>query len=94
MFIEDGGGQAFIQPYKKGLSAITLALTDPSGTVVVEQMGPEVSDPSTQTWFQMVEGGDDIKLDSGNTVRAVYAPIKLRVTATGTGVRMYNHGKL
>ena len=90
MFIEDGGGVAFIQPYKKGLSAITLAMTDPSGEVLVEQMGPE----GAGTWFQMVEGDDEIKLNSGNTVRAIYAPVKLRVTATSTGVRMYNHGKV
>ena len=93
MFIPDGGGEAFIQPYKKGLSAITLAMTVSSGSVVIEQMGPDVGDPSTQTWFQMVQGDEDIVLNSGNTARSIYAPIKLRVTATGTGVRMYNHGK-
>ncbi|HID69377.1 MAG TPA: hypothetical protein EYP35_02690 [Desulfobacterales bacterium] len=93
MFIEDGGGTAYIQPYKKGLSAITLALSDPTGSVAINQMGPAVANQAEQTWIPYTVNGSAVVLNSDNTAKSIYAPIKLQIVATGTGVRMYNHGK-
>ena len=82
MFIENTGGEAFIQPSSNKL---TLAMSIPTGTVVVEQMGTDNSD-----WFPYVYNDESAELNSSFTARTIYAPIKLRVTATGTGVRLYN----
>jgi len=79
MFIGAAGGTNTIQC---GNGRITLALTGPTGSVIVEQQ-----DESTG-WFPMVYDGDAVVLNSDNTVQSVYAPCKLMVTAVGTGVRI------
>ncbi len=85
MFINITGGEGFIQPSPHKL---TLAMTDPTGSVVVEQMGDTSAD-----WFTYMDNGESANLDSNNTAKSIYAPIKLRITATGTGVRLYNRSR-
>ncbi len=82
MFIETGGGVNYLQP---DFGRVTLAIVDPTGSVVIEQMGADSS-----TWFPYKDAGEEVVLDADNTAKGIYAPIKLRVTATGTGVRLYN----
>ena len=82
MFIENTGGVNYIYPDPK---KITIAMTNPAGTVLVEQMGVDKN-----TWFEYKDGGESANLDIDNTAKSIYAPITLRVTATGTGVRLYN----
>lgn len=84
MFIEEGGGVAYIQPSN---SKLTIAMTNPAGTVTVEQMGID-----SDNWFPYMDGGVSADLDLDNTAKSIYAPIKLKITATGTGVRLYNKG--
>ncbi len=83
MFIENSGGVAYLQP---SFGRVTLAMTNPAGTVAIEQMGVD-----SDTWFAYMDDGISADLSVDNTAKSVYAPIKLRVTATGTGVRLYNH---
>ncbi len=85
MWIEHTGGVKFLSPDS---DKITLAMTNPAGSVAVEQMGIDKDD-----WFPYKSQGISADLNSDNTAVAVYGPIKLRVTATGTGVRLY-HRKL
>lgn len=67
---------------------ITIAMTDPTGTVAVDQMGETTSD-----WFEYKDGGVSANLDVDNTAKSIFAPIKLRITAVGTGVRLYHRKK-
>ncbi len=82
MWIENTGGEAFLSPDSNG---VTIAMTNPAGTVVVEQAGID-----SDTWFGYRDDGKSADLNSDNTAKSIYAPIKLRVTATGTGVRLYH----
>ncbi len=82
MFIENAGGTAYLQP---DYSNLTIAMTDPTGSVAVNQMGV-----NSTTWFEYKENGSGMGLDSNNTARTISAPIKLQIVATGTGVRLYN----
>ena len=82
MFIENTGGVGHIQP---GSEELTIAMTVPTGTVSVEQMGVDKND-----WFEYMYKGESANLDSETTANSIYAPIKLRITAVGTGVRLYN----
>jgi len=85
MWIENTGGEAFLNPDSEN---VTIAMTNPAGTVTVEQMGVDNTD-----WFEYKDGGVSANLDSDNTAKSIYAPIKLRITATGTGVRLYHRKK-
>jgi len=69
------------QPLQKGRN-ITLRMTDPAGSVAIEQ--PD----GAGGWFQLVQGGEDVVLDADNTVRSLYAPCKLLITPTGTDVEL------
>jgi len=81
MFIPDGGGVAYLQPkYNRA----TLALSVATGSATVEQMGVDSSD-----WFPLMADGAAVVLDASNTAVTVYAKIKLKITATGSGVRLY-----
>jgi len=85
MWIEETGGVKFLSPDGNG---ITIAMTDPTGSVTVEQMGND-----KDTWFEYKDGGETANLNSDNTAKGIFAPIRLRITAVGTGVRLY-HRKL
>jgi hypothetical protein len=82
MFIPNTGGTGYITPSG---SEVTIAMTNPSGTVTVEQMGVD-----KDNWFGYVYKGESADLNSGTTANSIYAPIKLKITAVGTGVRLYN----
>jgi len=82
MWIPNTGGVAYLNP---DMQEITIAMTNPTGIVVVEQMGVD-----KDTWFGYRDNGESADLDIDNTAKGIYAPIKLRVTATGTGVRLYH----
>ena len=82
MWIENTGGIAYRNPDSE---PFTFAMTNPSGTVTVEQMGVDKDD-----WFEYKDNGESANLDADNTARSIFAPIKLRITAVGTGVRLYN----
>jgi hypothetical protein len=82
MFIPIGGGSAILDP--SGMYH-TIAMTNPAGTVVVEQQGEGDDD-----WFPYVYEGNTAGLDAQTTARGVFAHLRLKVTATGTGVRLYN----
>jgi len=87
MFIGEGGGTAYLSPGDSTRNSflVTLAMTNNTGSVVVNQMGVDSS-----TWFPLVIDNVTIELGSENTMRSVYAPCKLQVVATGCGVRLYN----
>lgn len=85
MWIEHTGGVGYLNPDSE---KITIAMTDPTGTVTVEQMGETNAD-----WFAFKDGAESMDLNSDNTAKSIYAPIKLRITAVGTGVRLYHRKK-
>ncbi len=81
MFIPDGGGVAYLQPkYDRA----TLALSVASGSATIEQMGVDSND-----WFPLMVDGVAVVMDADNTAVTVYSKIKLKITATGSGVRLY-----
>ena len=82
MFIDNTGGFKIIeaQPFK-----ITLAMSDPTGSVKIEQQGKTKND-----WFGYVSDGDSSDLSATNTAATIENPIRLKITATGTGVRIYS----
>ena len=86
-FIPEGGGEAYIDPKDSRSNSflVTLAMTNNTGSVVVNQMGVD-----SDTWFPQTQDGVETTLDVSNTMRSVYAPCKLQVVATGCGVRLYN----
>ena len=82
MFIENGGPPAILVPDGKHH---TIAMTNPAGSVLVEQQGEGDDD-----WFEYKYEGASAGLDSETTARGIFARIRLKVTATGTGVRLYS----
>ena len=82
MFIENGGPPAYLEP--TGILA-TLAMTVPTGSVLVEQQGEGDDD-----WFEYKYDGISAGLDANNTARGIYCHLRFKVTATGTGVRLYD----
>jgi len=75
MFAVDGG-YGYIQKGKQ----VTMALTDNTGSVVIEQ-----SDGATG-WFAVVFDGTAVTMDADNTMLSIYSPCKLRVSPTGCDV--------
>ncbi len=77
MFIGVAGGTRTLQ---SGRGSVSVAMTDPSGTVAINQSN------GVGGWFPLVYDGEAVLLDSSNTMRGVYSPCELQFVAIGTGV--------
>ena len=77
MVIGLSGGIGYLQA---GNGRITLGITNPTGSVVIEQ------EDGAGGWHPVTYDGVEVVLNSNFTVQAIYAPCKIKLTATGTGV--------
>lgn len=85
MLIPHTGGEAILEPTGE---TVTIAMSNPAGTVTVEQQGETLDD-----WITYKYGGDTFGLDLDNTARSIEANLRLKITAVGTGVRLYDRKK-
>jgi len=77
MFIGLSGGVSTLQA---GNGRVTMAITDPTGSGGIAQSN------GVGGWHAVSYDGVDVVMNSNFTMVSIYAPCKIRVTATGTGV--------